>query len=462
MLNWLVQQRKSLSRFDESTKSVLTVTKSPAIIQLGYFCIWKLASTAVSVLQFVVEIPIHLIAYPTASFELLARRDARYGFLDSYTAYLRRYRLAIATTLGLFLLVVAQIGFFGYNLYQVGKPTQVVAQSGSVDINPSWDAQGIRDQLWTTFNPCAVDTTTYTAPADTSVTMNYGQDVNDPTDCSVIFDYHTQESGVGMQFSLASIPDNATITGVTLHVYVYDQSSQAVVINGATSDSLSSLSRTSSAFLNAIESGTLYGTDTWSTTGAKSVTLGSAARTAVQSRITGSDILPVGIYTVSSSGNNGGVYSVDNATPSNRPYLTVTYTIPPTAPTGFTSTSVTTSTIGWQWTDNSSSETQYDVHDASHNPVAGCTALAANTTTCTETGLSANTQYTRHANVTDADGNTDSGDASAYTAIETPTGIGVQSTTETSIAVNASGTLSNLTSGSPGFRKRCVASSFAG
>jgi hypothetical protein len=77
-----------------------------------------------------------------------------------------------------------------------------------------------------------------------------------------------------------------------------------------------------------------------------------------------------------------------------KPYLDITYTSgPPAAPTNFTGTPLSATSIRWSWTDASSDEQGFTVHDGSHNVV--CSA-AANVTFCDETGLSANTSYTRH------------------------------------------------------------------
>lgn len=66
---------------------------------------------------------------------------------------------------------------------------------------------------------------------------------------------------------------------------------------------------------------------------------------------------------------------------------------PPTAPTSLAFTSKTASSIAWQWTRNSNNEDGFRGHDALESVVWTAPAGA---TTYSETGLTANTQYTRH------------------------------------------------------------------
>jgi len=117
---------------------------------------------------------------------------------------------------------------------------------------------------------------------------------------------------------------------------------------------------------------------------------------------------------------------------------------PPDAPTAFAHSGNGLATITWTWTDNSGNETGFRV-----DPPAG--TVAADVTTWTETGLSPNTAYTRHVTAYNTYGDsTPSNDHTAYTSIETPAGVSFGTVTETTIDLDATGTLSNLAAGGSG------------
>ena len=122
----------------------------------------------------------------------------------------------------------------------------------------------------------------------------------------------------------------------------------------------------------------------------------------------------------------------------------------PTKPTNFTHSTNTTSTITWSWTDADISEANFYVHDSSHNSMTGSVSGNGGTTTSQESSLSANTQYTRHANAYSTNGSTDSDPASVYTSIEAPSSITFNTVAATAITVSATGSFSNLASGSSG------------
>jgi len=128
-------------------------------------------------------------------------------------------------------------------------------------------------------------------------------------------------------------------------------------------------------------------------------------------------------------------------------------TTPLAAPTGETHTGNATTTITWDWADVAGAAS-YKVFSGAHadgepTQVMGCADVAVST--CTATGLAANTQYTVHIHAVNANGTgAGSGTTQAYTSIETPTGITFGTIATTSLQVSASGTLSNLTLGSSG------------
>ena len=93
----------------------------------------------------------------------------------------------------------------------------------------------------------------------------------------------------------------------------------------------------------------------------------------------------------------------------------------PTAPSGLSGTADSTTAITWSWTDNSGNETGFRVDDSSNNNKSG--NLAAGATSWQETGLAANTSYTRHVHAFNAIGDgTASGDAIKITLSTAPTG----------------------------------------
>lgn len=121
---------------------------------------------------------------------------------------------------------------------------------------------------------------------------------------------------------------------------------------------------------------------------------------------------------------------------------------PPIAPSGFSHSEQSTSTITWVWVDNSSDETGFRGNDSA-NMERWFTA--DNMTSATEINLLPNTRYTRHVRAFNAGGlSLPSNSASVYTHIEDAWGIAFGTITTTSIAVKSSATHSNLTSGNSG------------
>lgn len=445
----LIQWRRGTSALIAALDKTVIVAKAGNVWNFLFFVVASFAILPLVIVRFLLELPLHYKTSTMDGFTKSAIRSSSGQFLESYSGYMRRNHASVAIVMLAALALVAQFTFFGYSIWTIGRPSEVAAQSGTIDINPSWDDSVYADFLWSEDGPCTVNTLEYLTQGPNATNMKYGKNVADPSDCFATIDYHTTHHRPAIKFSLSSIPNNATITSVNFVVNVSNTSNQLVAIHHPTSDSIDTL--TPQDAYTAIEDGTTYVNATWSTTGSKNLSLGSTAVSDVQSRISSSDIFALGLKTdeLTSQSNNGAIDSVNHGTAGNRPILRVAYTIPPTAPSGFAHTSNTTSTIAWAWTDNATGETRYDVRDGSGN-VAGCTNLAANSVSCTETGLSTNTQYSRTARVTDADGTADSASASAYTSIQTPSGISFGTITPSSIIVSDSGTFSNLSSGSSG------------
>ncbi len=379
--------------------------------RLGFLVTLAFAKAGIAVLQFVLETPIYLRHYPTRSFEILALRDQSQSFLESYSLHLRKYRLSILVTLGLFIVLMGQLFVFGYGVYRAGRPTQVIAQTNVVTLTDVWDRTGIKNEPWT-FDGfgCVSGTTTFSCEADnTRLLASFSNNSSGGTVCPATDSYRRS----GMQFSLSSIPNAAIITKVELLVTVFDPSANSISIGRSTTDNGSGLSCAS--FYNDFLANTYITTSTFSTAVAKTLDLGATAKTDVQSRLNTTDAISI------SFGNTGtDSVTLDSLETANPPQLRVTYTSAPSAPSAPSVSSSTSHSITWSWTDNATEETQYDLHDGSHQAVSGCSALPANSISCTETGLSPNTNYSRHVQVTDPIGTTEGGSASGYTAAADP------------------------------------------
>lgn len=418
----------------------------------------RLALVLLVPIRFFFELPIHFRQSTTEGFSTTALRADTGQFLESYTGYIKRDQTSVAVLMVASVALFAQFTLFAYSVWTIGRPKIVEAYTTSITLNPAWDitAQEEIDTAANDFPPpdCYDPAMSYSCLSAGATTLQ--TQLGSPTCPSTVNSHRA-----GLKFSLSSVPNTATITKIELVVNVTGTTAATQTVYRLNSDSVDSQSCTTGAMYATLggSGGTLYSYYTnWNTTGLKTLDLGSTAVSDVQSRIAGSDILPLSI---TSGGALGTINSTDSA--SNKPQLVITYTSPPQTPTGFAKSAITTSSIQWVWTDTATAETRYDVHDASHTPVTGCTNLAAETQSCTETGLSTNTQYTRHANVTDPNGNTDSASASAYSAIQTPSGITFGTVTTSSIAVTDSGTFTNLSTASSGlFFQESVTSTNSG
>lgn len=386
------------------------------------------------VLAFIVEIPLHWLKTPMESFQLVARRGPGSQFLDSYTVHMRRNRAAVATTLTTLLLLAVQTYLFGLTLIQFGTPHKAEAYTSTTTIEPSWDQSTIR------VHNCTTLVNSYSCDSATAATLNMSY-IDDCADTGNLTERRSE-----LNYSIPNLPVGSTVSKVEFIFTVSATGPDNYVVGRSSTDSTSAPSCITSAMWTQAAGGTAYATGAYfSTTGVKTVDLGATAASNVQARQ--GLAFTLGIYNSSNSGVDAvAMYSVNNAT--DHPQLKIYYTLPPQAPTSTSHSSITDSTVTWTWTDNATAETRYDVEDAGHTPVTGCTNLAANTQSCTETGLSVNTQYTRHPMVTDANGTTDGASASAYTSIEASTGVTIGPATSTSIDVTSTNTPSNLGTGS--------------
>ncbi|MBI3572717.1 MAG: LysM peptidoglycan-binding domain-containing protein [Candidatus Kerfeldbacteria bacterium] len=451
MINLLTKTRKNLRAFSQWLEPAWPASSIAGVVLLWLsFIFVSFARIVLGLASFLLELPIHALLQPTQGFQMLARRGPNFQFLDSYTAHLRRYRMAVATIIVSILTLVVQTYFLGSLIFQSAQPRSALAYTSTVTISPSWDGGAHKSDKYIDDGGggCLLDTTSYVADSPSATTLLWGLDDQvdlNAGDCTMSRFNNDYRSA--LKFSLSSVPVGATITKVELLTFVTTAEAgtvRFVHISGDAPDTLSA----SNLYDGIPTTGTYTSVSNWNTSSAKTVDLGSSAVTDAQGQI-GSNYA-VGINASTTTDTPGQIGSQDSSTGGNRPVLRITYTLPPQAPTNTGHASISTSSIGWTWTDNATAETRYDVKDTSNANVTGCTNLAANSTSCTETGLSANTQYTRHPNVTDADGNTDGPTASVYTSIESPADLTFSSITTTSITTASSTSLSNLSSGSSG------------
>ena len=158
--------------------------------------------------------------------------------------------------------------------------------------------------------------------------------------------------------------------------------------------------------------------------------------------------LTTALYTGSATNNNGTLTCADSVT------ITATYTDPqdsgdtrtdtatstgdtiPTAPSSFAGSAASTTSITWTWTDNASDETGFKLYDSSNTLIA--TISTANTTSYTETGLTASTSYTRKIAAYNGAGNSSYSSSATVTtdaaATPTPTPTPTPSTSTTPTA----------------------------
>ncbi len=448
MFTMLVDKRRHLANLAaDLNKNYATVFRSQ-VLQLVYFVVCQFALVGINTLLFIVEVPLHFRFRTTDLFTASARRNDQNVFLESYTGFVRRSKLSFVTVAIGCLIIVSQFALAGYSVYRIGKPTKVEALSGTLTLNPAFDATG-RHPKTNQYNPdtdgCELLSESFSCDNSSLTTLEQGSNPVVLCDNTQIDVVNTTDYASVMRFSLASVPVGATITSVQLKLNVTVAGSNISIGRPSTDSPETSYATCTTPGASLYEyasnfSQTYLTNQSWTTTGLKTYTLPAAALTDIHNRIGGS----IAIAVKGGPRNTIGTYnSTDSST--NKPILTITYTAPPEAPTGTTHGAVTTSSIVWNWTDNATVETRYDVKDENQTLISMCSNLPANTQTCTETGLAnANTLYTRHPNVTDAQGSTNGPSASVYTAIETPTEVTKVSATTTAVSVHANGTLTNL------------------
>lgn len=408
MCYWLVRVRKQLALYSAWLRHAEFRSSNNAI-SIVVFVFMQFVRFPVLLATYVVEIPTLLDQHPMGGFNACALRDSRGLFLESYSAYLRRMRISIATALLVIVTITGQFYFLGYSIWIAGQPTRVEAYTSIVTINPTWDQTAIGtmplDDL------CDSGEEAYSCLSDTATTLRTGQVITCPGSATRYSSF--------MQFNLAAanIPTGATITKVELKVNV-TRMFQATSINIVrANNNVKDLSCNDGAMVG---DGALMGVPrpSWTTLGSKTVDLLSTAVSDVQSRLNGTYGIGITNYNSSSFGE---ISSVNAA--SNKPELIVTYTVAPQAPTAATPNhgAITTSAITWNWIDNATADTSNLVKNgATTMCTTGAAAGTGTTVSCTESGLSPNTSYTRTPNVIDADGNTSGPAMTAYTAAVLP------------------------------------------
>lgn len=439
-----------LTRFLAETQALNTrLSHASFAVAFPFFLVSRFAVALVLVVRFLVATPIHIAYGPRRSFESLTPRDAHGTYQRSYTSHLREERVSAALATFIITLVAVRVVTVVIVTKLTLPPRAVSAVSSSVSLNPIWDRSAYRNDQTTSFPDCSFSTLANCESA-TATILKSGLTLVDVGCGEGLEDRFTYRSA--MQFSLTSIPDNATITDVDFDVNVSTTTTSTIAIVRTSVDNIQSSTCTSTGgtgMYSRMGTGTTYVSATdWTTTGAKTYDLGATADSDVQARLTAGDAVTIAMS--SATATTGQASSVDAA--SNKPLLTIAYTTPPETPTGASHSANTPSTITWSWTDNATADTSNVVHDAGHSVkcTAGAISGTGSTAPCQETTLAANTQYTRHINVIDNEGNTDSPSASAYTSIETPSGVTFSNVSATGFTATASGTLSNVSSGSAG------------
>jgi len=172
-----------------------------------------------------------------------------------------------------------------------------------------------------------------------------------------------------------------------------------------------------------------YGTDTAGTN------LGTTSDiVTTQKSLTGLTNLTTYYYKIrsTSSTNGAGAYS------SVASFATASCTAP-TAPADFAGTVVSASQINWSWSDTADDETAWQVKDSGGSNLSD--ALAANSTSWNETGLLANTVYSRKTSASNAYGSNNSNIISLYTLAAVPAAptLVANSTNSIKIVINANG-----------------------
>ncbi len=346
-------------------------------------------------------------------------------------------KLAFVGSPGFCLMLMFTILLVGILFWLGRSPAQAI--QGSVTLNPTWDSTAWADQV----QPRCADTVDYDCDPDFLTRLFTLNEI--PRTCPDM----AEAARAGLTFDLSTIPNTARITGVKLDLNVEFAVNGSQTIRRINDDHPNLLKCSTSDRIDALGAGTTFATTSFNATGMKTIDLGATAVTDMQQRINGSDRLPLGI---SSDSEDMAIISSSEALEAKRPRLTVTYTLTPDAPTNFSLVSKSTTGLTWSWNEQALFDTDNALHDDNHAVVcsAGPRSGMGSSVTCAETGLQPNSRYTRHPNTIDPDGATDGQTLSAYTSIETPSGVSVVSFDATKIEVAAQGQLSNLKNGFSG------------
>jgi parallel beta-helix repeat protein len=195
---------------------------------------------------------------------------------------------------------------------------------------------------------------------------------------------------------------NARPNGAGYDIGVYEQQSAPAAPSGLGASSISS-TQINLSWTNNAGTATAVLVER-STNGGSFTQIVSLAATATTYSDTG---LSAGtLYTYRVRANNGGTYSSYSSTAS------ATTAGPPAAPSGLSATTASSSQINLSWTDNSNNETGFLVERSPDGVTfTQIASLAANTTSYSDTGLAASTQYTYRVRAANASGD------SAYSSV---------------------------------------------
>jgi len=222
----------------------------------------------------------------------------------------------------------------GSEIIAAGTGTWTV--SGNVDLSdgmyapliaalsPTWDRTNTKSVYW---QDCELPlSTSYACQTETNTTAELGIDdtyqgcLGDPMG-------ETIEHRFGTKYSLAGVSNTATILSEQLFLDVNTAVNDTVEVRRGTSDTVDSLSCTTNAMWTSIGSGLVYGTASdFNTTGPKRVTINPlVANSDIQTRLTGSDVLPMGIFVPSGAIGGSGLINTVNGGTDTAPVLRIGY-----------------------------------------------------------------------------------------------------------------------------------------
>jgi hypothetical protein len=252
------------------------------------------------------------------------------------------------------------------------------------------------------------------------------------------FDATTRTLNIAGDFNNAG--GTLTSTGSTVNLTGTDGSNQ--LVHGSISFSnlaISTAGNTTGRTITFDGSSTQIVVGTWTVTGASGKILNLQSSNGNNWTI--NPTAATASYVNVSHSTNSGVAFCASYSSHDTPNTTTGWQIssgatcaPAASPSSFSGAPASSISINWSWLDNADNENNYQVQNAAHANISG--DLAANTTSYLETGLSANTQYLRHATALNDFGNTDSNSDTKFTLADPPGSATATALSSSSIQAN--------------------------